>query len=390
MLKPLIAGIVLAAAASSPARASLEGNPASRALVQEGFTLQSQGRNKEAFEKYQQAASADPAASIPLSSMADLLYNLIEGAKPELRQQIREQASAAAHAALQKAANDPIAQEVLRKLEDEGAAPAYVPKGAAAKALSDAETAFAQRDYVAARRLYDAALAADPQYSAAWVGAADCAYMQQQWGEAERLFRQATAADPRNAQAWRFLSDALVQQGKRQDAEDALLAAIAAHPAQKPNWDKLGGLRKATGAPPLTVVNLSRVPRTSIKDGKPHIELAQGTLDNKDAADGAVWLALAVFDANPQNTRASVTPYARELERWRKALQVADEIAENGGPRLQDPSLLAMQDLYHRNQLDAGILFLRYREAYRADLDAWLAAHPHGTREFVATWSLRP
>jgi tetratricopeptide (TPR) repeat protein len=390
MLKPIIAGIVLAAAAMSPARAGLEGNPASRALVQEGFALQSQGRSKEAFEKYQQAARADPEASIPLSSMANLLYNLLEVAKPELRQEIRKQAGAAAHAALQKAANDPIAQEVLRKLEDDGAAPAYVPKGAAAKALAEAEVAFAKRDYVAARRLYDAALAEDPQYSAAWVGAADCAYMQQQWAEAERLFRQATAVDPRNSQAWRFLSDALVQQGKRQDAEDALLAAIAAHPAQKPNWDKLDGLRKAAGAPPLTVVKLARVPRVGIKDGKPHIELAQGTLGNKDAADGAVWLALALFDANLQNARPAGSAYAREVERWRKALQAADEIAENGGPRLQDPGLLAMQDLHHRNQLDAGILFLRYREAYRAELEAWLASHPHGTREFVTTWSLRP
>ncbi|TWI48288.1 tetratricopeptide repeat protein [Pseudoduganella flava] len=388
MLRKFIAGLLLAACV--PAWAALEGNELSRKLVQEGHVLKMQGQMREAFEKYREAAKADPGASVPLSSMASLLLDLASNAAGADKEKFRENASAAANAALRQAPQDPVAQEVLRKLDDEKDEPLHVPLPAAAKEQALAEVAFARQDWQVALQHYEAAMAADPHYSGAWVGAGDCHFAQQQWPRAAELFRQATVIEPRNSQAWRFLSDALGQQGKLDEAEDALLAAIAAHPSQRPNWDKLAALRQHRGSAPLVSLGLVPKTRLSEQNGKPHIDIDQALAQDKDSPDLAVWLTQGMAFHNRRLVQPSLTPFQLELHSWTQALRAADEIAANNGKTVQDPALVRLQEFYHRNQLDAALLLLRYREAYRPDLDAWLASHPHALREFVVNWNMRP
>ena len=42
------------------------------------------------------------------------------------------------------------------------------------------------------------------------------------------------------------------------------------------------------------------------------------------------------------------------------------------------------------DQLEAGLLILRYKESYRPEFEAWKKAHPNGIRKFVDTWGLQP
>jgi len=79
-----------------------------------------------------------------------------------------------------------------------------------------------------------------------------------------------------------------------------------------------------------------------------------------------------------------------ELAVWKAAMNVADEIAANGGEALTDPGLIAMHTLAKADQLEAALLILRYKESYRPEFEAWKKAHPNGIRKFVDTWGLQP
>lgn len=388
MTHKMIATLLLAACL--PAWAGLEGNELSRKLVREGHVARQEGKLQEALDKYQAAARADGTASFPLSSIADLLYGLSEGAAPPRKDKLREQAGQAAGAALQNAPDDPVAHEVLRKLNDDTQEPRHAGNAAAEKAHTAAETAFAQRDWDTALKHYRDAMAADPHYAAAFVGAGDCYYVQQQWPQAEDLFRQAVAIEPRNSQAWRFLSDALANQGKFDAAEDALLSAIAAHPSQLPNWNKLGALRAQRGQPSPVPLDLVPMARVSIVDGKGKVDVDKSLMEKHGPFDMAVALAQAMATVVLRQEHPDWSPFKVELESWNKAMTVADELTAKDGKTLHDPAMLKMQEFYRRNQLDAALLLLRYREAYRADLDKWLAARPHPVREFIAAWNVRP
>jgi len=387
MLKHLITAAALAACL--PAWAGIDANEQSSKLVQEGHLLRQQGKFNQAFDKYQEAVRADASASLPLSAIADMVQGLSETAAPADRDKLRAQATQAARAALQNAPQDPVAQEVLRKLEDDMPPPLHKGNAAAEKAHAAAEAAFIRQDWDGALKHYREAMAADPRYSTVFVGAGDCYFVRQQWPEAEELFRQATAIEPRNAQAWRFLADALARQGKLDETAEALLAAIAAHPAQRPNWDKLGSLRSAQGQTPLTSLGLKTAARFIMKDGQPTIDIDRAAVGD-NPQDLAIWIAQASFVYKLRNEDAALSPFQLELQSWTNALKVADEVTAKSGKPLQNAALLKMQELHRRNQLEPALLLLRYREAYRPELEAWLSSRPHAVREFVHVWGLRP
>ena len=72
--------------------------------------------------------------------------------------------------------DDPVAQEVLRELED-GPSPAlHTPAPEAARWAGQADVLFAQARYAEALKFYEEAMRADPLYSKAWVYAGDCYY----------------------------------------------------------------------------------------------------------------------------------------------------------------------------------------------------------------------
>ena len=49
-----------------------------------------------------------------------------------------------------------------------------------------------------------------------------------------------------------------------------------------------------------------------------------------------------------------------------------------------------MQTVARDGQLDAALLILQYKPAYRAALDTWLGAHPGGIRTFIDRYSVQP
>jgi tetratricopeptide (TPR) repeat protein len=302
----------------------------------------------------------------------------------------RNAARSLSNRALALAPNDPIAHETLRQLDDDGPSPLHVPNQEAAALMHEAEAQFAQRRYPEALAKYEAAMKADPNYSFAWVGAADSYFMQKDWVRAESLFRRAVEIEPHNSQAWRFLADTLFIQGKFDAAEAALLSAIVADPSQQPNWIKLASVRQQQGLP-LKQLGLKRGARVVAKEDGTYIVNMDAPPDNKaDTPDFGVRLMLGGIEANMRQAKKGQTPYEIELEAWRGALQVADELKANTGKELSDPALRQIQALAREGQLEPAILILMFRQSYRPALDAWVAAHPGGVKIFIDRFGLRP
>lgn len=390
-MKKIIALLLALVCVAGHAQGLVPINAEAEALIHQGHALQTQGKYKDAFEKFSAAAQADPQASLPLSSIAGMLLSMAKQTQEAGALKLRQQAEDMARQALQKHANDPVAMEVLRELADDRPLPLHQPTPEAAAALHEGELLFTQRKLDEALAHYERAAALDPNYSQAWIYAGDCYYFQKKFAEAEQRFRKGVEVEPLNSQGWRFLADALVAQGKPGPAEGALMGGIAAQPSQMPNWVKLNQLRTNSGFP-LTPLNLVRKAKGQLDPATRTLNLTvDPSLKGADPArqpDAGLWLALATQQAI--EGKAGASPFAIELAAWRKALQVADELSAQGGGELQDPALKTMRRLAQADQLEPALLLLQYKESWRAEFEAWKSAHPDGVRKFIDAYQLRP
>ena len=382
---------VVHVAAAPSAHADIGCGQPCRGLVLEAQALEGSARYQEALTKYKAAEQADPTASIPLSLAAGLVLKLSTVAPQDKAPQLRDMARALAERAMLLATDDPVAQEVLRMLDDPAPPPLHQPNARAAKLMAEGEAAFARQDIKAALAKYEATMLADPQYSSAWVAAGNCHYVQRDWNGAEALFRQATLIEPHNAQAWRYLSDALFYQDKRGAAEAMLYKAIEADPSQRPNWSKLARYRAGAGLP-LKALGLRRGVRVAQNaDGKYVISLDSKT-DAEKTPDHAFRLALGMTEValrtGDKGKRKSA--FEIELETWRQALKIADEAEANSGEGILDPGLLQVRALAREGQLEPAILLLMFRQAYRPALQAWMATNPGGVKYFIDRYGVMP
>lgn len=385
------------ALAGAHADATVLPNEAAKPLVQEGEVLTAQGKFQEALNKFSAAAKADPAASMPLAHIAHVLMVASLNADGANAAKLRQQSEGAARQALKLDAADPLAQEVLRRLEDGKNAPLHEPSIDVLKVVQEGEVLYHGRKLDEARVKYEQAAKMDPLYSSVLVFIGDTYYVQENMPEAEAWFRKAAELEPLNGQAWRFLSDALAKQGKRAAAEAALLSGIAAQPSQRPTWDKLASLRSAQGYP-LTALQMKRK-SSAVMDpetGKFTINLDpafSGPADQK-GIDGAVWLMLAATESNLRGKnradKVADKPFAIELASWEGAMKVADELAAKGNPELTDPNLKTMHMLAKAGQLETALMLLQYKESWRPEFEAWKREHPEGIRKFVDAYGLRP
>lgn len=373
---------------AAPALAAVHCNTACESIMDEGRVLRAQGKLREAWAAFQRAHQADPGASEPVSTMANMLAVTADSIPADKAPAMRRQAEAMAREALRIDEHDPLAEETLRVLLDEQPAPLHVPTPEAVQAKAEGEALFAEKRFPEALAKYELAAQRDPLYSTAWVFAGDCFFMQKQWHEAEIRFRKATEIEPLNGQAWRFLSDTLVIQGSRKAGEAALYGGIAAQPNQGPNWDKLELLMKHEGLSLRRLVLVRQARFTGPdKAGKPTIELTEA--DAGREPDQAFWLmhALAVAKAAKQ---PQASPYQVELQAWQAAFKMVAEERAKGAPVPSDPGLIAMEKLAADGKLEPALLLLMYRESYRPELEAWKQTHPDGIRAFVVATGLRP
>lgn len=120
-----------------PAQAAVNGSEKSQRLVSEGNALLVQRQFAAAAEKFEAARKESPEASSPLSAFAYMLYSLAAGdPSPQAKAQL-QRARDWAHKALAVSSDDPLANEVLRGLDDETQRANYVENEAASKVFKE-------------------------------------------------------------------------------------------------------------------------------------------------------------------------------------------------------------------------------------------------------------
>ena len=380
-LKAAVAAIFLASLA--PSHAAVNGNEKSQRLVSEGNALAVQRQYAAAADKYEAARKESPDASSPLASFAYMLYSLAAGGtSPEAKAQL-EQARAWAQKALAVSSDDPLANEVLRALDDETPKPGYVANAEANKLFDEGEVLFHNGQYEAARVKYRAASKADPKFVTAQVMEGDTYFAEKNWAGAELMFQMAAETDPLNSQAWRFLADARDRQGDGNGALNAVLHAIEAMPSEATNWERLK-IYLANSDKPMSRLGLER--KAWVQRDKKSINLSPEV----KGTDQSIWLAYAMAQIAEAKGAKPESPFQAEFRAWNTALKVASELQEKGQPAPQAPALLTLQKLQAAGQLETAILVLMYKEAYRPEFEAWKKAHPTGVPEFTDKWRLTP
>jgi tetratricopeptide (TPR) repeat protein len=365
----LIAAIALTASASAAVLSKVD---AARTLISQGHAQSQAGNYNDALASYRAAVKADPAASEALSYLALLMVRASQNTEAKYIESYRAQARDYANAALKVDARDPNAMEALRQLEDGVEQRRRAPAAAAIKAVNEGELLFGEGKYAAAALKYEQAILLDPGYADAVVFLGDCYYVQGDMARAEQKFRQATVMDPQYGAAWRYLYDALRKQDKRAEAEAAAFGALAAMPSALPNWLRVVESMELAG-PPLAQFKWQ--PRAAVKGTEIQID------PTGPESDGTAWtaygLSLAAADAK-------LAPFARELATWTSTLQIISELGS--ADKIQDPGLRHMIAFHKGGQLKAALFALHYKEAYRAEFEAWKKAEPDGLKRFVETF----
>lgn len=353
----------------------LPSNAAASALFNQALALQAQGKGSEAFQHFRKAAEADPAASSPLSAMAMMYLDASAAAPAERAGALRKQAESVAQAALKLDERDPGALEVLRRLDDALPQQRHQPNAAALKLVHEAEVLFNDKKYAAAIPKYEQAIKLDPRYTEAVVFLGDCYFMQNDLPKAEQYFRQAAELDPQLGMAWRFLVDTLARQDKIEEARKAAIGAVAALPSALTSW---GRVRQLNSNKDLPMQTFRLVRQATFRDNKIHVA------PNLPQPDGSLWMAYGMAQAGAATKPDAGSPFARELQAWETTMKIA---AELGSPeQIKDEGLRQLLRFYKAGELKAAVFILMYREAYRADFEAWKKADPDAIRRFINTF----
>lgn len=395
--------VVACGMTASPAFAqtAFHGTDACKELVYQGEALQAQSKGTEALAKFNEAAKQCPNVSSPLSGIANLYLDASGKTGAQNVKQYRQAAEKYARAALQIEPKDPVALETLRALASPRTGPEHQPTPEALHALSEAEKLFTARKFDEAYSAYMEAQKLDPQWASPWVYAGDCMFEQKKLSEAEALYRKGTQVDPYFVQGWRFLAHSLVLQGKIEETRQALVSAINAQPDYMPAWENLSDLLARSGKP---MTALRYKPKASVtvdkSTGKPNINLDSDLADEdeKKSLDMTIWMAYAMgklIGDGKSEPEEEQSAFRLEYRAWDTALAVADEAAAKDatakdGPKLTDPQLILLSDFRKNKQLDAALLLLTYREAYRADFEAWKKQQPDGVATFIQNFNVRP
>eukprot|EP01133_Synstelium_polycarpum_P019296 gene19296-23107_t len=398
MRRTVIACAIWACVLPMGSQAVVLGNQQSQELVQRGLALVTSGQLPQAREQFELAAKADPRASHPVGAMA-LLYYIVSDAgslDDKQRQAARQAAAETARQALALDAQDPLAQEVARRLAGGGVRPKYTPAGNAMELVVAGEHLFSKKEYAAALHKYEQAIAADPGYADAWLFAGDCYFVQRQWEPAAEHFRKATQIEPLHEQAWRYLADALQEQQKWPELELALGSAIGAHPDQLSAWQRMEHFQASHGVP-LVALKLRPKAAGSIDAATGQVRVniqpkPPGGEAEASIIDDAFWMALALGQANAAVAvqRGDKTAFQADLDAWNGAFLALDKMEAAKPDRLRDTAVTTLRSLAAKGALEPALLLLQYKEAYRPSLEAWKTAHPGGVRKFINTWHLMP
>lgn len=363
-----------------------------------GYTLLEQGKANEAAERFQAAMKTDPISSWPYSGMAELYLMASQHTSPEHVEEYRAKSEQFAMDALEREELDFHAASVLTQLKGGTMESHHQPQAEAVKPFEEAEVHYNANRYREAAPLYQKALELDPAFTNAALYEGDAWFMQGAYDKAEPLFRKAVELEPSYARAWRFLGDCQARMGHLKDAEQSIYGALAADPGDYTAWGRLQQVREALRKPVLARIQLPRITASVIRkeaDGKLQLIVPEGmtgtTAESKAGLAYSVSVSMIeISDQKPENKGKARSALEKVATAWKAAMEVYESILAEKKATPINVSWSNLQALHKAGQLEEALMLLRFREAYRPDLETWKKAHPGAIQAFIEKWQLRP
>jgi tetratricopeptide (TPR) repeat protein len=272
----------------------------------------------------------------------------------------------------------PLSQIYLDQIPPDGKLPPISRDKEVARALREAEAAFARHDFAKARDGYGRALALDPKHYQAMLFTGDTYFAEKQPGRAVVWFAKAAALDPDKAVAFRYWGDALRDLGKVNEARERYLDAIVAEPYTRAPWLSLADWGKRNGVA-LSHPRVLPEPTepTGQPDGTAYLPAYKATRD--------AW-SKAKFKAEYPKAPAYRHTLREESEALRAVLEPARRDRDSGKIKALHPNLEALDALDREGLLDAYILLARPDDGIAEDYMPYRAAHRDALKRYLGRY----
>ncbi len=272
----------------------------------------------------------------------------------------------------------PLAQVYLDQLPPDGNFPPISRDKEVARALREAEAAFARHDFAKARDGYGRALALDPKHYHAMLFMGDTYFAEKQPARAVVWFAKASALDMDKAAAFRYWGDALRDLGKMAEARDCYLDAIVAEPYTRAPWLALADWAKRNGVTLSHPRILPEPPEpTGEPDGTAHLAAYKATRD--------AWSKVR-FKAEYPKAPAYRHTLREEAGALRAVLDPARRDRDSGKVKALHPCLAALDAIEREGLLDAYILLARPDDGIAEDYVTYRAAHRDALKRYLGRY----
>lgn len=296
-------------------------------------------------------------------------FNLLAQVCPQLGPDVAEACAAAIEAEIVAVAqldpDGPLGKMAAGLLKKASSAtifpePEVACSAEATQTYEAAEVAFSARDYAAARKGYDAALALCPEQPVWWTYAGDAALQSGDTADAITDYEKALGLSPCFWVAHRFLADVQFQQGERETAYHHLVQSVACNPMYDLAWHDLeamagAGWRREIMQPPAAAGVVTVTPGQSPEQTA------------KSLFDAVLW---GPYQTAVQGAEGS------QIDRHRAGARAAIAAWIDLSTRDQPPGLWGVwAEADAAGLLDAALFLTTEDMALLAEYPTWYAGH---------------
>lgn len=363
----LLVVLCLMLGASFSAAISAQDKPGSFAAERErAIQMINEGKYIESLPLFEKlAASKEADGDVFFGLGIGLLHKADQAGNVAARKEGRVKARNALLRAKELGLQDSQLDSILATIKPDGGERGKSDSDEANKAMDEAFTEFAAKNYLKAAELYEKAARLDPGFYEAALYTGNSFYGAREHEKAGIWFAKAVALEPNRETAHRYWGDSLMVSGKAEEAKSKFFDAIVAEPYNQMSWR---GLRQFAQLNKLTLAHPKIDVPTDIsaneKGDKTTITLDQSIL--KDDKDGSgAWLMYGITRAlwrngeflkkypNEKTYRHSLAEEAAALKSVLAAVKNQKDIKQ------LSQSLKLLQEINDAGLLEAYILLSR-------------------------------
>lgn len=346
-------------------------------------------RNLEALPLLEALAAADPADTEVREQLAVSLVAKAATTRGEESSALLIRARSMLLALKRMGKASSLGEILADSLPSDGRLPTFSTRKEVQTAMTEGEDAFSRRDFEAARRAYQRAIALDPHLYEASLFIGDTYFGQKEYPQARDWFARAVLINRDRDEALRYLGDAQMATGDMAAARNSYIDAFIAQPYMRQTWAKLVYWCKENwvviGHPQIVPRELADEPDETKDTSRP------GAVDDgrmhwrRYAETRAAWAGGRFKTTFPkeEDYRHSL---AEEVDALRQVARGIAADVKAGKIKQPHPSFAKLIRLDEEGLLEAYILFARADEGISHDYSPYRTAHRGELRRYLSEY----